>query len=67
MSLLDPGYSEWKGSLVKNLAKAQFELLKIDLQVRKATSQQGKKIKIVSNKDHNFGTSTQLVGPGVFH
>jgi hypothetical protein len=35
MSLLDPGYSAWKGSLIKNLAKAQLELLKIDLQVKR--------------------------------
>ena len=38
MSALDPGYSEWKGSLIKNLAKAQLELLKIDLQVKQKQS-----------------------------
>lgn len=32
MSRLDPGYSEWKGSVLKKLNKAQLELLKIDLQ-----------------------------------
>jgi len=35
MSRLDPGYSEWKGSILKKLAKAQLELLKIDLQEKK--------------------------------
>jgi len=35
MSRLDPGYSDWKGSLGKKLAKTQLELLKIDLQEKK--------------------------------
>lgn len=35
LSRLDPGYSEWKGSIIKKSAKAQLELLKIDLQEKK--------------------------------
>ena len=37
MSRLDPGYSQWMGSVLKKMKKAQLEMLKIDLQVKYLT------------------------------
>ena len=37
MSRLDPGYSQWMGSVLKKMKKAQLEMLKIDLQVNNLT------------------------------
>ena len=34
MLRLDPGYSQWMGSVLKKMKKAQLEMLKIDLQVK---------------------------------
>jgi len=35
MSRLDPGYSQWMGSILKKMKKSQLELLKLDLQENK--------------------------------